>query len=263
MYNYKWFTRVGKPIPWEGPMTRITKFLHKIVEFLTEGVALWTPALAIVVFTACGDSGTTPTEMTIEEAESFEFSATAERTAYLAGVVAAHNPGIVPQPEDFSYLESRETGTSSAPAHSMGIDYGFGGLVPGETLTFEYSLLWVNGETANKPFLFTPMVAASLYWISGSGELAEKVSNIVFTTQRISSSRYRVEFKIPMAQSGRFNLHLVFGMTVQCRTEGMKSFLVRDIDFSGAGFMATKMEGAVLFNGACRKQLPQYSFIGS
>jgi len=37
---------------------------------------------------------------------------------------------------------------------------------------------------------------------------------------------------------------------------------VKDMSYSGAGFMPGKLEGTVLFNGACDQLLPQFSVVG-
>lgn len=216
--------------------------------------------LFLVLILAACDEG--PLEPELAEAAGYEFSMTVERTSNLGPFLAHHEVGATLEPKDFHWPTTFDGHIGrwepdSSPAHSAGISLGFNNVAPGSgRLVVEYSVEWVNGETA-KPFTFSPVVGFTIERYYGKEGVEKMV--VPFTRRQVGRSRYRVEVPIPADPAEYYNISLVPGVTFQCNAEGIKSSLLRDVTYSGAGFLSNKLEGSLLFTGACQRPLPRYS----
>ena len=225
------------------------------------GVVVW--LLPVLVLTAC-DTGTEPV---LAEIESYEFSASVERLGDGPGLFLAHHKtDAALEPKDFSwptdynsYSRIGRWEPDSSPAHSVGLSMGFGVAPASGTLVVEYSVEWVNGEP-EKPFTFSPLIAFTMERYFGKGSHEKVVTR--FTLRQIGKNRYRVELPIPADPAEYYGINLVPGVTLQCNSEGVKSFLLRDVVFSGAGFQTSQIDGSVLFTGTCQQPPPRYSVAG-
>jgi len=222
------------------------------------GIIVFGLFLFVAGLVGCSDA----TGPTWDEVRDFEFSANIQSSPTTPGsLMASHELGDTLSPYEFVWLGD-ETLSNRAPAHSIGVFNGFIGLVPGETFVYEFSVLWVNGVT-EKPLSFSPMVATSIHYYSGSEiELPSVPINGPYELKQIGPHRYRVEFVLPLA-SGWYNMELISGVTLGCVAEGRKSFVLKDVSISGGGFMVPiSMPGQVLVNTECRGDVPQYSVLG-
>ncbi len=230
--------------------------------------------MAFVLFasllSACSDSLVQPIMEEVEE--NFAFSAKMERTGYLVGALAHHEVNFAPAPSDFlwpsfsSYSPIGEWELDDSPAHTLVVQMGFASPTPGETFTLEYRIEWVNGETS-RPFTFSHTVVTLMenYTHNADKGAVGVISSheVSSSLQQIDRNRYRAEFTIPtIPTDGSRLLYVLPGLTLQCNAEGIKSFIVSDITYAGAGFAPWKHEGSVLFTGACQRPLvplPRYS----
>ncbi len=225
-------------------------------------IVVWSFVLLIVA--ACGDDSTTNP---LIEAETFEFSATVERFGGFGVFLAHHEPGATLSPANFFWPDTLVGETagwkmSTSSAHSVGPFLGFGGLHPAGKFALEWQVEWVNGETP-KPLAFQPMAAVELgYWEEKGGPSFMKV-NAQFTVNRVGPTGYRLELILPSAPvGGGYYLDVVPGITMSCNGEGTKSFILRDLKFSGAGFSLNTIPGGAFVTATCESPLVRYSVVG-